>query len=238
MIPNLDESWQPIKSLLYQEPLLTLNREILPNISYQPNKDKIFEVFKMPVENIKVVILGQDPYPSPNVAVGRAFAIAEGTRIPVNLRNIITEIGKSSVEISKTESWETLQHWQDQGVFLLNTALTVETSKAGSHLKYWQDFTKRVISYISVKQPCIWILWGRKAEGFIPYINVNPYYVKNYSKETIKNIPANSNWNYILTAPHPAAEAYTGGKAGFFGCNHFVYTNQILKNLKKQTINW
>lgn len=245
MIPNIDESWKPITSLLYQEPLTILKEQILPNCSYQPKKENIFKVFQMPVNQIKVVILGQDPYPTPGNAIGRAFAVSENTKIPVNLRIIQEETIKEGIprysvkeDGSFSDKWKTLQHWQDQGVFLLNTALTVETGRAGSHLKYWEEFTKMVISYISVTQPCIWLLWGKKAEKFIPYINQNPFFVKNYDKETIKSIPSNEDWNYILTAPHPAAEVYMGGNAGFYGCNHFIYTNEILKNLKKQTINW
>lgn len=240
MIPNVDESWKSITSLLYQEPLTILKEQILPNCSYQPKKENIFRVFQMPVNKIKVVILGQDPYPIPGNAIGRAFAVSENTKIPAILKIIQKELS-DEIPLSipyAGKDWKTLEHWQDQGVFLLNTALTVETGRAGSHLKYWEEFTKIVISYISVTQPCIWLLWGKKAEKFIPYINQNPFFVKNYDKETIKSIPSNEDWNYILTAPHPAAEIYIGGKAGFYGCNHFIYTNEILKNLKKQTINW
>lgn len=245
MIPNIDESWRPITSLLYEEPLKTLNEQILTNCSYQPKKENIFNVFQMPVNKIKVVVLGQDPYPTPGDAIGRAFAVSGNTKAPVSLKIIYKELCTTTGLMPRDYNvneipyyWKLLQHWQDQGVFLLNTALTVETGKAGSHLKYWEEFTKRVISHISTTQPCIWLLWGKKAEKFIPFINKNPFFVKNYDKETIKSIPSNEDWNYILSAPHPAAEAYMGGNAGFYGCNHFIYTNEILKNLKKQTINW
>lgn len=240
-IEKIHTDWLPVINLLYQEPLVSLNENILPNISFQPKKENIFNVFQIPVSNIKVVILGQDPYPTPGDAIGRAFAVSENTKIPVSLRNIMQEIGESILEFSSSDydksKWKTLEHWQEQGVFLLNTALTVETGKAGSHLKYWQEFTKRVVSHISLTQPCIWLLWGKKAQDFIPYIK-NPYIVKGYDNETIQNIPSNEDWNYILTAPHPAAEAYSGGKAGFFGCNHFMYTNRVLQNLKKAPIYW
>lgn len=238
---KIHESWNPIKGLLYQEPLTTLNQTILPEIYYHPEPKNIFNVFEMPVNDIKVVILGQDPYPTPGDAIGRAFAIQEGKkRIPVSLRNIQTEIyesGQLSDMVINSDKWITLEHWQEQGVFLLNTALTVESGKAGSHLKYWEDFTKRVISHISNTQPCIWLLWGKKAEMFKPYIN-NIFNVQGYDNETIESIPINSDWNYVLTAPHPAAEAYSGGKAGFFGSNHFKYTNSILKQMNNKEIKW
>lgn len=251
-IEKIHTDWLPVINLLYQEPLVSLNENILPNISFQPKKENIFNVFQTPIKNIKVVILGQDPYPTPGDAIGRAFAVSENTKIPVSLRNIKQEIFNENRENFpysdcvlmeqmdnkfNPDNWKTLEHWQEQGVFLLNTALTVETGKAGSHLKYWQEFTKRVISHISSTQPCIWLLWGKKAQEFIPYIK-NPYIVKGYDNETIQNIPSNEDWNYILTAPHPAAEAYSGGKAGFFGCNHFMYTNRVLQNLKKAPIYW
>lgn len=229
---QINEDWTPLLNLLYQEPLKTLSEEILPNISYQPKGENIFRVFEKPMTDIKVVILGQDPYPTPGDAIGLSFI--NGTdKIPVSLRNIYKEITDSTnVETVNPKSW------QEQGVFLLNTALTVETGKAGSHLKYWEDFTKRTISLIAEKHSCIWVFWGAKAQKFIPYIHKNAFHVKGYNKETIEDMPINPDWNYILTAPHPAAEAYSGGKAGFFGCNHFYYINSILKNKSLKEINW
>jgi len=243
---NIDKSWQPVLSYLYQEPLKSLNENILSDISYQPNKEDIFRVFEMPLNKIKVVILGQDPYPTPGDAIGLAFATREDRKIPTSLRVIQTEImsdpemfGEIPELFNKnTPEWKTLDHWRKQGVFLLNTALTVETGKAGSHLEYWEEFTKYVISFISVKNPCLWLLWGAKAQRFIPYINSCPFHVKGYDKTTIENIPANRDYNYILTASHPAAETYMNGKAGFYGCNHFYYANVILKKLKSKIINW
>lgn len=255
MITKMHESWNPIKGPLYDDPLATMNTIILPEINYYPKKEDIFNVFQTPVNDIKVVILGQDPYPTPGNANGLAFAVSENTPIPVSLRIIAQEISncmdiKSESLIDKMKplqelnnrelytEWRTLKHWQEQGIFLLNTALTVESGKAGSHLLYWEDFTKRVISYISLKQPCIWLLWGKKAQSFAPYIRGKVMYTSGYDKETIEFIPINSDFNYIMTAPHPAAEAYSGGKAGFFGCNHFYYVNSILKNKSLKEIKW
>lgn len=242
----MDGSWDPIRGLLSQEPLSLLPRQVLPNISYQPKKENIFRVFSMPVNNVRVIILGMDPYPTPGNAIGRAFAVSENTKVPASLRIIYKEIedeglinrrlGSNLFNINNPK-WKTLEHWSDQGVFLLNTALTVETGKAGSHLHYWENFTKRVISFISIEQPCIWVMWGRKAQSFIPNIR-NPYPVKGYDRETIKNIPADPDLNYVLTAPHPAAEAYAGGNAGFYGCDHFLFVNEILKRVRRKTINW
>lgn len=240
----IDPSWRNIiNSLSYQEPLQQLNEKILPNISYQPAKQDIFKVFETPVNKIKVVILGEDPYPTPGNAVGRAFAINENAKIPASLRIIKEEVYTNSGyntydRIKPLDEWATLDHWTEQGVFLLNTALTVETGNAGSHLKYWEEFTKRIISYISSEQPCIWVLWGRKVQNFIPHIKGEVFRVSGYDKETIKLIPGNSHMNYILTAPHPAAETYAGGNAGFYKCNHFLFINEILIKTKQSPINW
>jgi len=239
-IEIIDKSWYPVLSHLYREPLLTLNREILPNIPHQPLKEDIFRVFEMPLNKIKVVVLGQDPYPTPGDAIGLAFATRAERKLPASLRIIQQEIENTVIGFSSylEKDWKTLEHWRKQGVFLLNTALTVETGKIGSHIHYWESFMKSVISYISVKNPCLWLLWGAKAQKFIPYIKGCPFQVKGYDRTTIKNIPANYEWNYILTAPHPASEVYANGNAGFYSCNHFYLVNEILKNLKLKSINW
>lgn len=237
MILNIDESWNPIRSLLNQEPLTKLNTDILPNISYQPKQENIFKVFEQPLSSIKIVILGEDPSPIPGEAVGYAF-INGNNKKPVSLRNIEQEVLTSDPDRINDSGEINMKAWVDQGVFLLNTALTVETGRAGSHLRYWEEFTKKVVQLISSSQPCIWLLWGAKAQQFRSYINLNSFSVSGYDSETIKEIPSNEDWNYILTAPHPAAEAYTGGKAGFFGCNHFYFTNEILKRLNKKEILW
>lgn len=238
---NIEKSWSKIIiPSLKEEPLLTFGMDILPEISYQPKKENVFKIFSVPVNNIKVVILGQDPYPTPNVAIGRAFAVNENCKIPVSLRNIRQEIlsscGVESFKENTDEKWKTLEHWEQQGVFLLNTALTVETGKAGSHLKYWKEFTIKIIKHISFNNPCIWLLWGRKAQEYKKYIK-NSFYV-NHNDETINDIPAVTDYNYVLQAPHPAAEAYSGGNAGFFGCNHFKYANIILNKTKSIQIKW
>ena len=244
MMNKMHESWNPIKGLLYQEPLITLNEKILPEISYEPRKHDIFNVFETPVKDIKVVILGQDPYPSSRIANGLAFSVNENTSSPISLKNIYKEVSTSiglmtqDYEVNEIPSgYKTLKHWQEQGVFLLNTALTVETNNAGSHLKYWEQFTKRVISHISLNQPCIWLFWGRKVQEFIPYIKGTVFRVSGYDKETIEYIPINEDYNYILTANHPDSEIHQDN-AGFYGCNHFYYVNSILKNKNLKEIKW
>lgn len=239
-LDKIDPSWSELLPLLRQSPLKELN-ELLPTISHQPATENIFRVFGRSVNKIQVVIIGQDPYYTPGTAIGYCFATSEDHRVPKSLqvikKEIENELGVS--EERELASWKTLKAWRQDCVFLLNTALTVETGKAGSHLSYWEDFTSQVISFISNKNPCIWLLWGEKAKNFaLKSITKNPFPVVGYTSNTIDRIPANPDWNYILTAPHPATELYSGGNGGFYGCNHFLYTNEILKKLDKQQITW
>lgn len=210
----MHESWQPFLQSVFDNDysLSLLQKNILPNCVHYPQKKNIFNVFSMPIYDIKVVILGQDPYPQEGQAIGYAFAISDDTRKPVSFRNIEKEVGH--------ELPNTLHTWVQQGVFLLNTALTVHAAKAGSHIEYWKPFTQKVVQAIS-NQGVIWLLWGQKAQEYEKII-----------------LTTNHDGNFILKAPHPAAEAYTGGKAGFFGCNHFNEANEILVKQTKQIINW
>ena len=239
---DIHQSWhEVILSELYKEPLATLNR-LLPNISYQPSQENIFRAFQMPLKDVKVVILGQDPYPTPGDAIGYAFAANERRKTPKSLKIIAGEIEKEGLKTGFYDSdighWQTLEYWTKQGVLLLNTALTVQTASAGSHLKYWQNFTAKIISHISIHQPCIWIFWGKKAKFFIPCLQRDPFHVKGYDRVTIEEILIDDDYNYILTAPHPAAELYTNGNGGFYGCDHFYLTNRILTKKGLPEIIW
>lgn len=229
-------SWGPIRYLLNEDSLVELRTNVLPNIISYPQRIDIFRVFSLPVDQIDVVILGQDPYHGPNQATGLAFSVGEGITPPPSLKIIRQEI-EQSVEISSpSPSWQTLYHWQRQGIFLFNTALTVESGKPGSHLSYWENFSRKVINFISAKNPCVWMLWGRKAQAFIPYIN-NPLHVVGYNRDTIEKIPQYKDVNYILSAAHPAAEMYSKN-AGFLGTDHFYFVQQIIYKKKHKLLNW
>lgn len=206
------ESWKPIVKLLYKEPLKTLSEKVLPNVSYQPARENVFKVFSMPVSEIKVVILGQDPYPTAGDAIGYAFVNGRN-KTPKSL-----EIIEREIEVETSYSSQGIDTWPEQGVFLLNSALTVETGKAGSHLKYWEEFTGNVVNFIAHNNTeAIFVLWGRKAQKYKEWL---------YSDTE------------VLTAPHPAAEVYSGGKAGFYGCNHFNKINELLTKQNKDKILW
>lgn len=240
----IHESWSYLKPLLNEPQLVELREKTLGTIVY-PQPENIFRVFKQPLSDVKVVILGQDPYHGPRQANGLCFAVQPHIPIPPSLRIIKEEIQNSSegtkwkeaFEAHKDDiSWRTLSHWEQQGVFLLNTALTVEQGNAGSHLKEWRRFTEITIQYLSSKKGVIWLLWGKHAQSFLPHI-YNPFLVTGYSDSTIRQIPYNPATNYVLFAPHPASELYKRG-SGFLGCNHFKFANEILAVQKQKPINF
>lgn len=219
MINNIDDSW---KLLFFKVIDKDFFREIetLREEDIYPEKENIFRVFEMPLSEIKVVLIGQDPYPKPNQAVGLVFAVPAKTPKPASLKIIEKEIGHS---IDRT-----MIPWKEQGVFLLNTALTVKRGTSGSHIELWHNFTKKVIKFISENNPCIWILLGKYAQDYVEYIDD---YVYEYPKldELGKNI--------VLVAAHPAAEAYKDN-AGFLGSGIFNQANNVLGILEKEKIIW
>ena len=243
-------SWKPLMRYLSQEPLLSLNTEILNDCAYYPAKENIFRVFQMPLDQIKVVIIDQEPNCSLAQSTGLAFASYQGTPMEKSLEVIQKEI---NLEINKFEglnrstsfkdsvtpsNWRTLEHWEMQGVFLLNTALTVEAGMQGSHLKYWQDFAKQVVKFIAMNQPTIWMLWGKYVQALTTQmIPKSLFNVIGYDRQLIEQIPMNPEYNYILKAEHPLVE-YFIKDGGFYGCDHFYLANRILEKSGKKSINW
>ncbi len=181
-----------------------------------PPYDEIFNAFKLtPLGNVKVVILGQDPYHEPGQAHGLAFSTPEGRPIPRSLKNIFKEINEEyGYPIPESGC---LEAWAKQGVFLLNTVLTVEKSNANSHSKCgWQTFTDNVIKILNnQKEPVVFLLWGKQAEK---------------KKELITNPN-----HLVLVTSHPSPFS---ARRGFFGSNHFKMANEFLKENKKEEIDW
>lgn len=210
----IHESWHPYLSDIFQtEEIKYINYQLLPRVNFLPEAKNIFRVFSMPLQDIKVVILGQDPYPNKGVPIGYAFAVSEEVRKPVSLRIIEKEVGH---ELDRT-----LKPWIDQGVFLLNTSLTVEVGKPDSHSAFWILFTTHVLKVISSNIDPIWMLWGLNAIKYQRLISINSH-----------------TGGYILKTPHPASEAYQGGRAGFLGSNVFTKANNLLNKQNKSLINW
>lgn len=181
-----------------------------------PPMDEIFEALKLTsYEECKVLILGQDPYHGPGQAHGLAFSVNPGIPTPPSLKNIYKELNAEVGTYIPNNGY--LVPWAEQGILLLNTALTVRAGEANSHSKVgWEIFTDRVIELLNEKEePVIFILWGNNAK----------------SK---KNLITNSR-HFILEGVHPSP---LSASRGFFGCGHFKTTNEILKNLGKKEIDW
>lgn len=180
-----------------------------------PAMENIFNALNaVKYEDVKVVIIGQDPYHEPNQAHGLAFSVQDGIEIPPSLVNIYKEI-ESDLNI-KCEQTGNLTRWAKQGVLLLNTSLTVRRGQANSHRgKGWETFTNEIIKLLSKREdPTVFILWGSNAQSFEPEI---------------------AKQHLVLKAPHPSPlSAYRG----FFGCKHFSKTNDFLVAHGKTPIDW
>lgn len=165
-------------------------------------------------DDIKVVIIGQDPYHEPNQAIGLSFAVPENVEIPPSLKNIFKEI-QNDLKITPINSGD-LRRWAVQGVLLLNSVLTVRKGLANSHKGKWEEFTTAVIKKVNEKNtPVVFLLWGGNAKAFLPLL-------------TNKN-------HLVLTASHPSPlSAYNG----FFGCKHFSKCNEFLKQHNLKEIDW
>ena len=179
-----------------------------------PAPTQIFRVFKLPLEKIKVVILGQDPYHTPGVADGLAFSV-QITKLAPSLRNILKEV-ESDIGQTIIQNGD-LTPWLEQGVFLLNNMLTVEKGHAGSHRQIgWEQITEDCIKLLNIKLPhAVFILWGSDAQAKAKFID--------------------SSKHLILQSVHPSPlSAYRG----FFGSKPFSQANQFLKSHHLQEIKW
>ena len=182
-----------------------------------PEKQNIFKAFYLTkLDNLKVVILGQDPYHGFGQAQGLAFSTPANIKNPPSMQNILKEIQSDLGKKSICEDGD-LTPWAKQGVLLLNTILTVEEAKPKSHHNLgWEVFTDNIIKYISDNcEDTIFILWGSPAISKTKLIDRKKH--------------------HILTAPHPSP---LSSYRGFFGCKHFSKTNDILKSLNKEAIIW
>ena len=230
----IHESWHEYLQPLFEDKKMEImNRDIIPRTPFCPNSEDVFKVFRMPMQEIKVVILGQDPYIN-GEATGLAFAVKGGYKITPSLQIIKGEVSRSYPDTKFQESWQSLFHWEAQGVFLLNAALTVAFRDSGSHMGIWQWFTREVIKIIGLQVKPVWVLWGSKAKAFKDYI---PNKV-NIGTDTSTVTSTAHELNFILEGNHPAAEAYPDSKYKFSGCNHFKLCNSLLKIKGNTIINW
>jgi uracil-DNA glycosylase len=182
-----------------------------------PPQEQVFSAFdRTPFESVRVVILGQDPYHGANQAHGLAFSVLPGVKIPPSLRNMYKELAQD-IEGFEIPSHGYLDTWASQGVLMLNTVLTVEEAKAHSHAKCgWETFTDTIIAELNQRsEPIIFLLWGAHAQK--------------------KGQAIDADKHHVLVAPHPSP---LSARRGFFGCQHFSMTNELLSSINQQPIDW
>ena len=217
---RIEESWKQALQSEFDKPYFVglvsfLHGEKAAGQTIYPPGGQIFRAFELtPVSQLKVVILGQDPYHGPGQAMGLSFSVPDGVAAPPSLRNIFKEI-ESDLGI-KMSGRPNLESWARQGVLLLNSVLTVRASQPTSHSRIgWQEFTDAVIKYISDNcNGIVFMLWGNFARSKRDLIDTGRH--------------------FVLEAAHPSPLA----RGAFFGCRHFSRTNEILLNEHKTPINW
>jgi uracil-DNA glycosylase len=215
----MHESWKTFLSSEFEKPYF----KELSNFLHQeydtkqifPKKAQVFRAFTTDLNQVTVVVLGQDPYHTPGAAHGLAFSVPNSQPIPPSLVNIYKEIDNEyGKHLNKTGN---LVNWQSQGVLLLNNVLTVEAHRAGSHRGHgWETFTRATIEYLNANRPhLVFMLWGRDARSKAELIDKSKH--------------------LILESAHPSPlSAYNG----FFGNGHFKKANTFLKEHDLPEINW
>lgn len=218
---KISESWKKHLEGEFEKPYFAeltafVKKEYLSEAVYPPPR-YIFRAFDLtPFDEVKVVILGQDPYHGPKQANGLCFAVEEGITLPPSVQNIFKEIEKEFGEPMRSKSGD-LSRWATQGVLLLNATLTVRAHVAGSHQgKGWEQFTDAAVRALSEeREHLVFMLWG------------------NYAKQ--KGAHIDTRKHLVLTSAHPSPfSAYNG----FFGNNHFKQANEYLVEHGKKPIDW
>ncbi len=218
---DLHPSWLMHLGAEFEQPYMKnlkafLLAEKQQNKVIYPASNNIFNAFNStPLDQVKVVILGQDPYHGPNQAHGLCFSVQPGIQPPPSLQNMFKELRRDlGIDIP---THGCLQSWANQGVLLLNATLTVEQARAGSHQgRGWETFTDKAIQLVNDQcQGVVFFLWGSYAQKKAAFINTEKH--------------------LVLKAPHPSP---LSAHRGFIGCGHFSATNQYLKGRSRSPIDW
>ena len=217
-MPAWQEVLGPVKRAdFFQQLMARIDAERAAGKAIYPPASEVFNALTLtPLDDVKVVILGQDPYHGPGQAHGLCFSVQPGVKTPPSLVNIYKELAQD-IEGFHIPEHGNLTAWAEQGVLLLNTVLTVEQGKAHSHAKWgWETFTDAVIKSVNDTQHgVVFLLWGSHAQK------------KGQSIDTQKH--------YVLSAPHPSP---LSAHRGFLGCRHFSQTNTLLSQQGKTPVNW
>lgn len=217
---KIEQSWKSALNQVFEQKdfkdLVTFVKDEYATTNVYPPGKEIFNAFNhCPLDAVKVVILGQDPYHGPGQAHGLSFSVKPGIPYPPSLQNIFKEI-ESDLGKPLPPTGD-LTRWADQGVFLLNATLTVRAFQAGSHQKKgWEEFTDEVIRTLSdTREHVVFLLWGAYAQK--------------------KTVLIDTKKHLVLKAPHPSP---LSSYRGFFGCRHFSKANEYLEAKGLEPINW
>jgi uracil-DNA glycosylase len=222
-IAYMEPSWLNVLKDEFDKPYMKeiesfLSAEGRDGAVIYPPFDQIFNsFFQTPFEEVKVVIMGQDPYHGAGQAHGLSFSVQKGVDLPPSLKNIFKELKQDLGVPNPVHGC--LVSWARQGVLLLNATLTVRSGEPKSHFgKGWEVFTDRVVELLCARNdPIVFLLWGKSAA------------------EKFQQISFHSSHHLVLTAPHPSP---LSAHSGFFGCRHFSKTNEFLKKIGKKPIDW
>lgn len=217
---KIEESWKTALAAEFDKDYFKnltdfVRGEYLAGKQIYPAARNIFNAFNLcPLDKVRVVIIGQDPYHEPGQAMGLCFSVPTGITLPPSLVNIYTEIKNDLGRASSTHG--DLTHWAEQGVLLLNSTLTVQAHLAASHAgRGWEQFTDAVINVLRNKNHIVYMLWGSYAQKKAAYVDASQ--------------------NLVLKSVHPSPlSAYRG----FFGCKHFSQANEYLIQNGKTPIDW
>lgn len=220
MQPRMHESWQAVLADEFEQPYMAdlrafLIAEVEAGRRFYPPADRVFNALTLtPFDDVRVVILGQDPYHGPGQAMGLCFSVPESVAQPPSLQNIFRELG-SDLGLPAPTGGD-LTPWARQGVLLLNAVLTVSPRQAGSHAgKGWERFTDRAVAELSARREgVVFLLWGKYAQQ--------------------KGDVVDRSRHRVLTAAHPSPYS----ASGFFGCRHFSRTNELLVAAGGRPIDW
>ena len=217
---KIEQSWKDALAGEFDKPYFAslvrfLREEKAAGKRIYPPGSQIFNAFELtPLQNLKVVILGQDPYHGPGQAHGLSFSVPAGVAAPPSLKNIFKEI-ETDLDV-RMSGYPNLEKWAKQGVLLLNAVLTVRSGEAASHSKIgWEEFTDAVIRHISDNcEGVVFMLWGNFARS--------------------KSVLIDRSRHHVLEAAHPSPLA----RGAFFGCRHFSKANSLLSAAGKSPIDW